>query len=1089
VAARQPHGAFTVYSGNRLETLARRLAELLDAPPADPMAQEVVLVQHSGMARWLSLELAAATGVCAHIRFVYPNAYLHELFGTTLTQVAEQSPFEKENMVWRVAALLGRCMELAPFAPIRDYLHGDGEGRKRFQVASHIAAVFDRYLLFRPEMIANWCEGRADHWQATLWRELASDLPPVHRPALHGAFFRALESDSLETAHLPERLSVFGVTALPPFHMSVLQGLSRLLPVTLFHLNPCRHYWADIVTDREMGRILRRHPKAREEDLHLDRGNALLASMGAVGRDFFSLLQDSDCRTEEVFERPETHRLLGRIQADMLDLEVVRKGETGGPAPQQGPCTDGSLGIHACHSALREVEVLYDLLLSFLDEDPDLEPQQILVMTPDMKTYGPLIEAVFNAPESEELRIPFTVAETPTRRKGGHVDAFFRLLDLCRGRFEAQSLCDFIHLPPVCRRFSFSEAELETISHWIRDTRIRWATEAADREKRGLPAFEENTWKAGLARLLLGYALPGGNEKTFCNVLPYDLVEAQDASTLGRLVTLCEDLFCLAADLARERTLLEWAQFLGDAAGRFLAADPSEQGAVAPLTHALLDLGRGQEIWRFEEKVGLGLVLSYLGMRLEQGWMEHASMKRGVTFCSVDAMRGVPFRVIVLLGMNGDLFPRKTFSPGFDLMARFPRPGDRSRTSDDRYLFLETLLSARKKLHITYVGQGIQDNRAIPPSPLVGELIDYLERRGEGPTTSGSHPLVTRHRLQAFHGDYFRDKGAPGGTFSYSRSNVIAARKLLEKPRKPVFFDGGPLPAPDAPWKEVALHRLRRFYTLPARFLLEERLGLVLESPEAAMEAAESFELIGLERYEAATILLEGGLKGEDLDGLFPLVNARGLLPHGKVGRWAYQNLRDEMEPFVERVRGYLQEERRSVELDLRVGDFRITGLLRDCGGSDQILYRPALVKPKDLLAAWLSHLVRELEDCGGTVRRTILIGRDDIFEWDETPGARSFLEKLLALYWEGLTRPLPFFPESSWAYAEALVEKGQEEQTALEKARRAWQSTPFSKRGEDRDPYTRLCFGHCDPLDEEFRHIALGVFEPLMAHRKRIGT
>ncbi len=233
-------------------------------------------------------------------------------------------------------------------------------------------------------------------------------------------------------------------------------------------------------------------------------------------------------------------------------------------------------------------------------------------------------------------------------------------------------------------------------------------------------------------------------------------------------------------------------------------------------------------------------------------------MTGGMTFCAMLPMRSIPFRVICLLGMNDDAYPRQTKPLGFDLMARNPRPGDRSRRNDDRYLFLEAILSAREKLHISYVGQSIQDNSIRPPSVLVSELLDYIEEGFEVPGEKILEHIVTKHRLQAFSPEYFRKKGKLIQLFPGESARPHGRSWILTKKERRFITRG--LPEPSEEWKTVDVNQLCRFLTNPAKFLLTQRLGIYLEEEEALFDETEPFEVKGLEKYQLEQELVEKGV-------------------------------------------------------------------------------------------------------------------------------------------------------------------------------------------------------------------------------------
>jgi len=227
-----------LYTSNRLEALAGKLEETLRVPPASPMTPEVVLVQSRGMERWLSLELAGRLGICANVRFPFPNHFIEEIFRAVLPDLPGSPAFDPEVLTWRVMSLLPRCLEDEGFEPLRAYLAGDGRGLKRYQLSRIIARLFDQYLVFRPDMVLGWEEGKDRHWQAALWRLLAGEAPGSHRAARWRAALARLQNPGPGGAPLPGRVSIFGISALPPFHLRILEAVARTVDVNLFVMNP-----------------------------------------------------------------------------------------------------------------------------------------------------------------------------------------------------------------------------------------------------------------------------------------------------------------------------------------------------------------------------------------------------------------------------------------------------------------------------------------------------------------------------------------------------------------------------------------------------------------------------------------------------------------------------------------------------------------------------------------------------------------------------------------------------------------------------------------------------------------------------------
>ena len=1082
-------GALRLFTSNRLEIMAEVLAGVLGEPPASPLDPEIILVQSKGMERWLSMQLAAYQGICANCRFPFPNAFVHEIFRKVLENVPERSVFEPQVMTWRIMKVLPSLMEKKGFEELRLYLVGAQGGLKLFQLSERIADIYDQYVVFRPEMIFQWEKGQGDHWQASLWRELATQGEPTHRAALARSFFHAVKSGALEPEQIPKRISVFGISALPRFHVEILAALSRYAEVSLFLMNPCREYWGDILSSWEIQRRVGRERKVVPEAHHMERGNSLLASMGALGRDFFDLTNELNCEEYPAFHDPGEGNLLCCIQSDILNLRDRPWWNMGEKALSPD---DFSIQIHSCHSPMREIEVLHDQLLRMFEDMPDLMPKDILVMIPGIETYAPYVQAVFDLSPEDSRYIPFSIADRGVRRESGIVETFLSLLRLQSGRFGASEVLALLESEPIRRKLTFSEADVERVRRWVRETNIRWGIDGENRSQMGLPPYPENTWRAGLDRLLMGYAMPGDNEKMFGTVLPYDHIEGEDTRILGSLVAFAEELFSQLQDLSKPRTLAGWSEILTGLLDRFFISDENTEREVQVLRRCLHDLMTMQGLAQFDAPVEISVILNHLAHSLDKQGFGFGFMTGGVTFCAMLPMRSIPFSVICLVGMNGDAYPRQSKPLSFDLVAAAPRRGDRSRRHDDRYLFLEALLSARERLYISHVGQNIMDNSAIPPSVLVSELMDTIEEGFKIPGKRVTEHIITQHRLQGFNPTYFENHEK---FFSYSEERCGVAQGLLQPPEEPEPFLSQELSDPEQERRTVGIEDLCRFFSNPARFLLNQRLRIYLEGPTITPEDREPFEIGGLDRYILEQELLAKGLVGARIEESLPIKRAAGHLPHGTVGECLFQGMVEGVERFMTQLTAHLEGGPLApLEVTLAVSGFHLTGRIDDVYPKGLIQYRYATLKSRDFLRAWIYHLVLNNLGAEGYPRTTLLAGlgkrrsrERPWVAWHFAPVGRSeqVLDNLLCYYWEGLKRPLPFFPESSWVYAVERMKQKSPPEKALQKARNQWEGGRYNG-GECKDPYYQQCFGQGDCLQGAFQVITEEIFMPMLAHMEK---
>jgi len=811
---------------------------------------------------------------------------------------------------------------------------------------------------------------------------------------------------------------------------------------------------------------------------HLDEGNALLASLGRAGRDFFRLTANLSAQSEDLFVEPETENVLTAIQSDIYYLRD--RGKDGLPQTRIAE-DDHSIQIHSCHSPLREVESLHDTLLSLFEKNNRLLPKDILVMTPSIEDYTPYIEAVF---ESRLPAIPYTIADRGISSDSVIFKDFFALLNIGASRFTAADVLSLLENPAIGAKFGINSYDLNLIRHWVAQTNIRWGLDGAHRQEFGLPEFDQNTWNTGLNRIKLGYALAGQNKKLFDGMLPYDEIEGEQTEIFGRFLDFFESLKRTKIILSSRRTPGDWAMVLKNMANNYFAAGEDYQQDIFVLNNTLLKIQNEQKYLHGNEGVELAVIKHYLEMNVDKNSGSAHFLAGSVTFCALLPMRSIPFKVIALIGMNNDAYPRPDRKTGFDLMESKKRIGDKSLRNDDRYLFLEAVLSARNNIIISYVGQDVQDNSAVPPSVLVSELTDYIDQgfyTDSGVSAAGS--LTRLHHLHAFHPDYYNS--GDHKLFTYSQENYAAAA-INNNPANEPRFCAEAAENSEIADKIITISDLNNFYKKPVKYYLEKRLLLKLPENRGSDGDYEPFAIDNLQAYQIKQELI--AQRNESTAGnIFQIKRAQGSMPVGAAGDYYFQLEKKEADDFIREYSSYFNDKKLApLEIDVVIGGYRIAGEIDDIYCRYSLGCRPAGIKTSDYLKAWLNHLLLNHIKDKDYPRMAIVIGEDAAFQFKELENAEAILGDLIDLFVEGQTRPLKLFPKSSFAYAEALYKGGSHEE-ALRKASHAWFGDNFGRTGEADEAENIICFGRSIPFDEDFMKNAARIFNVLFEHREKL--
>jgi exodeoxyribonuclease V gamma subunit len=1080
-----------IFTSNRLETLARLLAQVIRKPELSPLEKEIVLVQSHGMARWVSMEIARINGICANCLFPFPNTFLSHLLEILLPNAEESEKFDPQTLAFCVMKHLSLRKQRPEYGGVRSYLSQGENQMKLLQLSQKIADVFDSYLIFRPEMILKWenspSDNKAAHaWQADLWRAIVSQEPSLHRARIRRQLLEKMQNRDEWTRLLPKRVSVFGISYLPNFHLQLIQKLARHSEVNLFLMNPCREYWGDIVNRKEANRIQRSYRKrtSAAEDLHLAHGNRLLSSMGALGRDFFDRISEMEGDWIEAYRPVDGNTLLCTIQNDILNLSdsghIFRSESDGRSASKMTTMptvpidADDSIQVHAAHSPAREVEILHNNLLSMFETSPELLPKDVVVMTPDIEAYAPYIFAVFDTIADERMRIPFSVADRSMMTESILTAGFLALLGIKESRLEVSTVLSLLEYPFIREKFRLSEPDIQLLEEWIRGVDIRWGRDGRSRLAVGMPDYSQNTWEAGLDRLLLGYAMPESERRLFSNILPYDAAEGESGRCLGKFLEFIDALFYWLDRFESSKKLSEWSANLVSLVESMFAVEASNQREYQLLKDHLCRLEKCEALSGLNVKIDFAPIRSYLERYFSRQFFDSGFITGGVTFCAMLPMRSIPFKVICLMGLNGDAFPRASRRLGFDILQRYPQAGDRSRRNDDKYLFLEAVISAREKLYLSFVGQHIQDNSKITPSVLLSELLDTIQERfgipGEG--------MIRYHPLQAFSRAYFRkDSPLP----SYSIEDFKACESFAEPQKTPVCFSQK-LTEPPEDRRSLSLEALIGFFANPAKFLLRRRLGIFLEEKKTLPEEKENFRLTGLDKYQVEQEIVHQQLAGRSSMDLQNALRAEGTLPYGNVGLYEFKTLIPKAEIFRRSLEKLLAPQPlENIEWQAAIGAFTVSGILRNIHDRKMIQYRYIDKNPKDMIRLWIYHLAGCCEARAPRPLESVFVFRNGVLTYSHVQDSKSVLHDLLRLFWQGLQKPLPFFPATAYRYAEQKIQKKKTGEEALRIVKRSWLSD--YGRGESKDPYIALCFVINEALNSEFESLADAVFAPMLAH------
>jgi exodeoxyribonuclease V gamma subunit len=1108
----------TLYRSNRAEILVQLLAAQLRHPPPGPWEPVQVVVNTWPTSRWLGEALALHLGgIAAHLRFPFPGSHLRRVVKLLLAD-GEGTEEEAEADPWRAIHLVWTVLEELPWIasePEGDLLRlwlmrQPTRGRvdlPNWQLARAIADAFDDYALYRSELLIQWDGGRdlgvtgqplppQQLWQPKLYRRLRQRLfAPPFGLQVKDVIQRLAAGEPLTAplkAHLGERLRVFGPSSMAPIQVQLLQAIATALPVDLYLLTPCPGLWQRCVERRQaLNEALALQQPLAEE--WMGKAPPLEARFGRLGAEFQQLLEGtgesqlSEEREESLFLRPtrlasssqnSAPSLLHQLQEHLLSEDLQPRLHLG-----QG---DGSLEFHACPGPLRQVQIVRDRVLQLLAADATLEPRHILVMTPAVDTFAPLVATVFADRDATGVDLPWRLTDRSQQQEGGVGQGLLVMLALAGDRLTASGLERLLECGPLQRHFGLSAEEAGAITELLQRSGFRWGLGAADRQ--GDPTHSLG-WT--LDRLLLGLVLPESDGTWNTDTAP-----ARPPAPLemgGKALHLLLRLRHWLTVLANPRPCPEWVDQLRALLNDLFGEDGPTDPELSALHTALED-------WRVSaeghdlllDPAVVGAVLKER-LTMDSGRFGHRS--GSLTISALEPMRAIPHRVLVLMGLDAGVFPRQGERPGFHLMEAARRLGDPDPADQDRYALLEALLSARDTLLITWNCRDERTGVSKPPSAPVQQWLQWLQ--GILPAAE-AEALLVNHEPNPLAPANFQPQG--------SRPPESCDRRLLEACRHLEAGIGVPPKGlaslvlasreETSRKEEDPFEDLRTWLMAPQKVWLQE-LGM---RPKEREDDVDDLEPLELEERERTSLLrevlspfrpMEPPGDGEDWlqrhrgEGIFP-PGAGAVLEAGTLQeRW--KSLQATLEPL-----GAEQA------LPLQWGAWAGCPTLR---GDAVVLVYPGRDRVAHRLDLWLQLQLAAAAMEGAPPRRGLLIARERNQKKDPfaiqltfrapTPeGAREELARLWQLRqaWRSSCWPVP--PETGWLW----IEKGcpESDSKSYGKVVEAWEGNGFTAGGERQEVEMQICFGSQRtlhslmdlPFQEQARSLLGPIWEAVVSEK-----
>ena len=983
---------------NSLKSLVDQLSEQLGKQIS--VFQPVYIVtQTAGMNIWLKQQLAQKLGIAANIQFLKPNDAIHLLFKKLSGKYLFQS-ISAHDLNWLIFDILNEPEFTNRFQKIAEYYNQDGlEGEiKRMALAEKIADLFDQYQVYRAHEMDRWNEGESwdslkgvrdendEAWQKYIWNrahEIAQDKFSDKTYIGKHILEELDKPDSVEKLQQEvPALYFFGLSLITEYHLQIIYKVSEYIKVTFLFQNPAPwKYWYEDRSEKIVDFL--KHI-GKYESYEEAEGNPLLTSWGRLTQNTFKMFfkDDDTLNALEDFgvKEPATDSLLHQVQKSVFnnEKEEIHFSEE--------RISDGTITLNSCYSPTREVEVLYNYLVHLIDQkNENLSARDIIVMVSDIDLYGSYIKAVFdNAPH----KFPYTIADESYVVSDTISNALHSILSLGEGQFTSEKVISILDFSAIRRRFQIED--LDSIRRAVDAANIRFGF-SGNRED----DTDYVSWEYGLNRIMFGLCMQGGEEygEGESSFYPMDIVEGFDMFNIVRFVHFVRVLKQNIKSRAQSRNITEWVQYVEETLFTFIGEiDENPDEDYILLQNQLEQYNRLDSF--YEKNVDYEVFKYNFLPTLANARQSSNFASYGITFCSLIPMRSIPFKVVALLGMDLDKFPRQNRPVSFDLIEKKKQTGDRDIKENDKQLFLDTLLSAEKYFYLSYVGQSSKNNEPIPPSALVDELVDFIATRSENADDVREN-FIQKHPLHGFSKKYNTRENPE--LYSYLLNNVSGEAKTLgEKKEQEFDFD------------EIELSRLISFLRNPPKGYYQRVLNCYYDDDEVGLEEVEKFNLNHLEKWFFKDMYISD--IQEISDAFIDKQRKLGNLPLKNMGTIEIEKVIEEMRTARDAFRGCCgEEEEQSLDINLLINDSVLTGKIHGSFGENLVRYSVSSKSDDRKLAAFIEHLALAAHGERRTlhfVDKTGVIHRATPLSQVE---AKEMLSNLMSFYTSGHKELLPF--------------------------------------------------------------------------------
>jgi exodeoxyribonuclease V gamma subunit len=1030
---------FFDYRFDSLTQLSEKFLDLLSSKNLDdPFVKNWIIVQNKEMQQWVTLQEAKNNSISANNEFIFPSEFLWKLYRLNRPELPKYLPSDRIPLQWTIFEALNEDHVLLG----KIVRENSTDQKLLLQLSKTISDVFDLYQVYRPELLIKWEHGllvyntKHEKWQAELWRNLStkwkSEKDIITRVDAFNDLCSWLKNDSFPYKKVPDNI---WIVSLPQFSKPFSETISLLSQHKQIH----NFGYSFGRSDNNKDALLFKDKLLKS---HYDNVEVLSTSLITSKADF----------KENVFELAKNNTSkLEAVQLAIIDKKVKNYSDS-----------DGSIKIHSCHNKKREAEILKDVLLNALNEDPKLNPEDCLILVPRLEDYQITLTEVFSETINEpKLPIGRGFFDVSSISK----NTLLELLNVLNSDFKVNAVLELLENPVIASKWYFDESDIKALRNWAIELRLH----------RGFDGTIFS-WASALDKLFLGYVMEPDKFKVYEDKAVYSrFISKESAELIAKTSSFINLLKIESLNLKSALTIENWIEKIIHLAEVFLQRKFDQEFGIQTLVNDLQELKKKLHPFNSKEGISFELFLTWFKENFSTSDFSGSGFGHGITINEFVPNRNIPYKFVAILGLSENVFPVSNTRPEFDLIHKFPEKGDRIEQHEQRYLFFDMINAAQEILHISYLGENSQSKISNSPSVFVQELLEICTR-------NNIILEIERHRLHGFEKEYFNINSKRLLSYSVRRKNI--AENILELHKRDQEFFGSELVLEN---KEnplsVSVNDLISFFSHPLRFFCRNKLNINNFEDTQEPEDRELFTVESLNKYSLKEFLTESFFEDLDESKILDVSRASGLLPEGFAGQLDFDSNMKLIKKLKTVKQNFDLTSKKVVEVEIDLEPYILDGTVDNVLDDTRLDIRLGKLKGKNLLRLWINHLVLNFNskfksqlfyfDSNDELDHLTLI--PDIID------PKIGLSLLLDFYSKANAEPSSYIfpPETSFAFAESLYKNDSVDQ-AKKAALKKWNT--WSGFSEKDDYYNSLIFESEDFITtSDFQNSSKEIWFPIL--------